>query len=594
MSSIFLKISLLMGILSPTLRLVGSAIVARNSSWRWSVRYSLAWLLTCFSCCCFLLLLLPAGAGAEPSAVDEENLQQAMIDHIDCFPLEILDVQQGKPLISIKELCMASIYHQTGARPLWVTSDGPGVRGRAIRERLRRAAEEGLNPQDYEADILERLWESRRPEDLARLDTQLSYGLVRYIHDLRFGQIQLRAVDAQLFAEAGDEEFDPLRAMLEARSAPDFESYLDGLAPQHSYYRKLRESLQYYRELAAQGDWPVIVAGPLLRPGTADARLAVLRQRLALTEDFQGVVEESGVYHLDLVKSVKAFQKKHGLQPDGVIGPKTLTMLNRTPEELIKTIRVNMARWRWQAHDLGDTYLMVNIAAFSLKGIRDGQESLTMPVIVGKFQHQTPVFSSRIRYLEFHPYWTITPNIARNEELPALRKNRFHLVDRHVRLFSSWQEDAVELDSTAIDWEQVSRTQMGRYRLRQDPGPWNALGQVKFVFPNKHMVYLHDTPTHDLFQQASRSFSHGCIRVSQPLLLAAFCLEGQDGWTGAAIDGIVAAGQRKVISLRKPLPVHITYQTAWVDNNAVIRFNADIYGRDRKILEALDAHHSPH
>jgi L,D-transpeptidase YcbB len=573
---------------------VGSAMPVKNSSGRSSFRYSLAILLTCLSCYWFLHVLQPADAGAVPSAAAEEKLVQAMIEHIDCFPLEVLDVQQGKPLISIKELCMASIYHQTGARPLWVTSEGPGVRGQAIRERLQRAAEEGLNSQDYEVDTLERLWESRRPEDLARLDTQLSYGLVRYIHDLRFGQIQLRAVDSQLFAEAGDEEFDPLRAVLEAGSSPDFDSYLDGLAPKHSYYRQLREALQHYRELAAQGDWPIMVAGPVLRPGMADARLAVLRQRLALTENYQGVVEESEVYHPDLVKTVKAFQEKHGLEPDGVIGPKTLTMLNRTPEELIKTIRVNMARWRWQAHDLGDTYLMVNIAAFSLKGIRDGQESMTLPVIVGKFQHQTPVFSSRIRYLEFHPYWTITPNIARNEELPALRKNRFHLVDRHVRLFSSWQEDAVELDSTAIDWEEVSRAQMGRYRLRQDPGPWNALGQVKFVFPNKHMVYLHDTPTQDLFHQASRSFSHGCIRVSQPLALAAFCLEGQDGWTDAAIGGIVAAGQRKVVSLRKPLPVHITYQTAWVDNNAVIRFNADIYGRDRKILEALDAHHLPH
>ncbi|MBE0582652.1 MAG: L,D-transpeptidase family protein [Desulfofustis sp.] len=184
----------------------------------------------------------------------------------------------------------------------------------------------------------------------------------------------------------------------------------------------------------------------------------------------------------------------------------------------------------------------------------------------------------------------MTPSIARNEDLPALQKNPRHLVERNIRLFSSWQTDAHELDSTAIDWQSVSRSQMSRYLLRQDPGPWNALGQVKFVFPNHHSVYLHDTPARDLFQQNSRSFSHGCIRVSQPLLLALFCLQLSDtSWTLEAIEEIVASGRRKVISLRQRLPIHLTYQTAWVDKDGVIRFNADIYQRDAKLLQVIDS-----
>jgi murein L,D-transpeptidase YcbB/YkuD len=247
-----------------------------------------------------------------------------------------------------------------------------------------------------------------------------------------------------------------------------------------------------------------------------------------------------------------------------------------------------MARWRWQAHDLGENYIMVNIAGFSLSAVKNGETILEMPVIVGKSQHQTPVFSDTIRYLDFNPFWNITTSIARNEELPALRKNPKHLVERNIRLFSSWQEDAVELDSTAIEWSTVSRAQMSRYKLRQDPGPWNALGRVKFVFPNHHSVYLHDTPTRELFDRSFRSFSHGCIRVSRPLALALFALELEDPlWSSKKIDTIVASGERKVIALSNPLPIHITYQTVWLDNQGIIRFNSDLYNRDARLLEVL-------
>ena len=171
---------------------------------------------------------------------------------------------------------------------------------------------------------------------------------------------------------------------------------------------------------------------------------------------------------------------------------------------------------------------------------------------------------------------------------PALRKNPRYLIDRHIRVFSSWQSDAEELDSSTIDWENVSRSQMGRYKLRQDPGPWNALGRVKFVFPNQHSVYLHDTPSHDLFSHSARAFSHGCIRVSKPLKLALFCLERQgDDWTESRVEEIASAGERKVVSLKTPMPVHIIYQTTWVDENGTIRFSNDIYDRDKRFQEVL-------
>ena len=249
-----------------------------------------------------------------------------------------------------------------------------------------------------------------------------------------------------------------------------------------------------------------------------------------------------------------------------------------------------MARWRWQEHELGRRYIMVNIANFDLKAIADGEIVLNMAVIVGKRQHQTPVFSHRVRYVDFNPFWNIPPSIARNEELPELQKDKYYLVNRSVRLFSGWGADAVELDSTAIDWHSVTRRAMNRYKLRQDPGPWNALGPVKLVFPNKYNVYIHGTPAQELFEHSTRSFSHGCIRASKPLELVHFALaEEKQEWTMEKIRETVKTGQRKIVTITTGLPVHITYQTVWVDNLGTIHFNDDIYGRDQKLAEILYA-----
>lgn len=512
-----------------------------------------------------------------------------MAERISCYPLELFNVHQQKPVISVKELCLAAIYHQTGARPLWVTIDGPDSRAEAILDRLRTSLQEGLDPQDYEVDLLSSLWSSRQPADLARLDTQLTFSLVKYIHDISYGQMKLKEADPELFAEAGDELFDPLLATAMARSAAEIGKYLDSLAPQHDAYRRLREALAYYRELAEEQVWPVVGDGPLIRPGMSDSRLPEISRRLEFTGDTLSSSGPADIYDDQLVTAVTSFQVKHGLKPDGIIGPRTRAALNRPPSELVNVIRANMIRWHIQDHELGTTYIMVNIAGFDLKAVREQQTVMEMPVIVGQFQRQTPVFSDNIRYLDFNPFWNIPPSIARNQELPVLQENPRHLVDRHIRLFSSWSDDAAELDSTAIDWSTVSRAQMSRYKLRQDPGPWNALGRVKFVFPNHHSVYLHDTPAHDLFMQASRSFSHGCIRVSRPLDLAEFALNGKKGWDRGAIDTVVAKGERKVVTLVAPIPVHLTYQTAWIDNNGIIRFNDDVYGRDSRLLQTFEA-----
>lgn len=532
----------------------------------------------------FLVCCNSIATGSE----SEDKLVEAMTAHLACYPIELLEFQKQTPLIATKDICLAAIYHELGAQPLWVTNSGPGKRAAVILDHLLNSFYEGLEPSDYETELLRSLWESKAPDDLARLDTLLTYNLVKLIHDLSYGQIKFHASDPQLFAEAGDKGFNPLSAVEAALAAPDLNAYLDSLPPQHQHYTSLKQALVHYRRLAEKTEWQTIPSGSLIRPGKPDDRLVTIQKRLFMTAEIEAYLPPAEIYNAPLVAAVTAFQKRHGLEADGIIGPKTLAALNIPIEDLITTIRVNMARWRWHNHDLGEDYVMVNIAGFSLKAVRKNRVMLDMPVIVGKFQHKTPIFSDTIKYLDFNPFWNITTSIARNEELPELRKNPGHLVERNIRLFSSWQSDAVELDSTAVDWEQVSHSQMSRYKLRQDPGPGNALGRVKFVFPNNYSIYLHDTPAQDLFHHTKRSFSHGCIRVSQPLALARFCLESQDaGWTAEKIGRIAAMGKRKVVRVNPNIPVHITYQTTWVDNEGKIHFNSDIYGRDAKLIKTL-------
>lgn len=537
-----------------------------------------------FLFCCLvpnILLVVPS------QATTPEELQAEMVRHLNCYPLKLVDLN-GQQEISVidEELCLATVYSSTGMQPLWVTVHGPGKKAATILHFLLQAGQEGLEPEDYRAGVMQNKWRSRDPADLAELDTLLTLGLIRYVHDITHGRIVPYNRDPVLFAEAGDKNFKPVLIIEQALQAPDLEAYLAGLPPGHVHYQRLKAALQHYRELAQNSDWQTIPAGKTIHPGDEDPRMGLIRERLVQEKIPDIVIGDDPLFDEKTVAAIKAFQLKSKLEVDTIIGPKTLAALNMTPEMIVEKIILNMARWRWQERHLGEKYIMVNIANYDLLLMDDGRELIRMPVIVGQFHHQTPVFSDRMRYLDFNPFWNIPPNIAMNEELPALRKDPTYLVNRHVRLFSDWQADAVEIDSTRIDWQSVTLREMRRFKLRQDPGPWNALGPVKFVFPNHHNVYIHGTPAQDLFERTTRAFSHGCIRASRPLLLANLLLDRQkEKWTMERINEVVEKGEREVVILKEPVPVHITYQTVWVDNTGEIHFNNDNYRRDKQLQQ---------
>ena len=538
------------------------------------------------------VLFLCFSASLACSQPADADLAKAMAQHLICYPVKQISMEYPEITINQEDLCLAMVYQGTGSEPLWVTSNGPTAKAEIVLDYLKNSYRHGLDPNEYQVNKLLELWGSDDAEKLAELDTTLTYSVVKYVHDVSYGQSKPREADPELFAEAGKNDINPLLTVKQILEAENLQQFFEGLPPQHPDYIKLMAALERYRKLAAEGGWPQLDEGPSIRPGDKDQRIATVRQSLSITEDMPGdpQVADPELYDTALEEAVLRFQRRHGLAADGVIGKQTRAAMNVTAEERVNTIRVNMARWRWQDHDLGTKHILVNIAGFNLKAYNGDATApvLDIPVIVGEEQHQTPVFSDSIAYLDINPFWNITPSIAENEELPALRKNVDYLAKRHVRLFSSWQADAVELNPYTIDWQTVTKSRMRGFKLRQDPGPWNALGKIKFVFPNKYAVYMHDTPAPNLFKQAQRDFSHGCIRVSDPLALAIFVLDSQDGgWAKEKVMELYNQDNRKVIQLSQPVPVHITYLTSWVDKDGAINFNRDIYGRDEKLFNAL-------
>lgn len=284
---------------------------------------------------------------------------------------------------------------------------------------------------------------------------------------------------------------------------------------------------------------------------------------------------------------VRRFQARHGLKVDGIVGPKTLFALNVPVEDRIRQIRLNMERWRWLPQDLGNSYLMVNTANFKLNVIENEQSIKAIKAIVGKMKRPTPVLSRKITYLELNPYWNIPHKIALNDILPCIKKNPCYLTDHNIRVFENWEENARELNPESIDWGKLTKKNFV-YKLRQDPATSNALGRVKFIFPNEFSIYLHDTPAHNLFNMKRRAFSSGCIRIEKPMELAAYLLKSNAKWNLEKLVAAVNRKKNKTILLSDPIKIYILYWTTWADKDGIVNFRDDIYGRDRRLNIALN------
>ena len=340
---------------------------------------------------------------------------------------------------------------------------------------------------------------------------------------------------------------------------------LEGLLPEYPAYASLRETLQEYRAIAERDGWPPVPAGPTLHADERDPRVVALRARLIASGDLgTGEVADPEILDGHVEQAVRRFQGRHGLVVDGEVGPATLAALNVPVEDRVRQIEINMERWRWLPDDLGRRYILVNTAAFFLEVVEEGESVLAMRVVAGKKARRTPVLSGEMTYLVLNPYWHIPHKLAVRDILPKIKKDPGYLDRQGIRVFENWEEFAPEIPRETIDWSSITEHNFF-FKLRQDAGPANALGRVKFMFPNKFAVYLHDTPSRYMFKRNRRDFSSGCIRVEGPIDLAVYVLRGDPEWTREEVLSVIDSGESRIVWLPEPIPVHVLYWTAWVD-----------------------------
>lgn len=426
----------------------------------------------------------------------------------------------------------------------------------------------------------------------AERDIVLTDAFVRLLYQLHYGKVSPQQLDKNwnLRRKATNQSAEVL--ISKALDAGQVAAFVAGARPQGIHYKIMRDALSVYRSYAQRGGWPTLAEGPVLKPGAQDVRIPVLRQRLTITGELTSPsIGAEDIYDAPLVEAVKAFQLRHGLDVDGILGAASIRALNVSASDRVEQIRVNMERARWFAEPLKGLrdLVIVNTAGFYLLTILNGEFVWWTDVITGKPYHKTPQFTDSIKYIEFNPTWTIPGGILRNEVLPKLKNNASYLVEKGYDLINA---NGQKVNSSSIDWGAMSARSFP-YRVVQPPGPKNALGLVKFMFPNKHNVYLHDTPHRTLFSKAGRAFSHGCVRVNDPMKFAEVLLNNRNGSTRTKIDSIVESKKLTRVKLSKPIKVAILYWTVDPVWEGGIRFYDDVYKRDGKILKALNAKFRP-
>ena len=490
---------------------------------------------------------------------------------------------------------LPAFYETRGYEPVWLSDTRPSAAARRILREIARSEAEGLRPTDYHQEPIRRLIEQldgpqagsqTGPQIIAAADLELLLSdafLVLGSHYLA-GHVDPTTVTTEWVANRRNVD---MAAVLAAASATDDPgSALRALLPAQPGYARLRDALARYRAIRARGGWSPVAAGPVLRAGDVGPRVEALQDRLTAGGDLEAGADTVGVFGPATEAAVRRAQRRHGLDADGVAGPATLAALNEPVDARIRQVALNMERWRWLPQELGERHVLVNIANFELDVVESGREVMTMRVAVGRPYRKTPVFSDRITHLVLSPYWHVPPNLAVRDKLPEIKRQGVTWFGRNnMKVFRGWGTNAAEIDPATVDWSRLSASSFP-YRLRQEPGPGNALGRVKFMFPNAFNVYLHDTPGREVFASTERAFSSGCIRVENPVELALYLI-GDQGWTRESIQRVVDARVERTVTLATPVPVHLLYWTAWADADGTLHFRRDIYDRDPALAAAL-------
>jgi L,D-transpeptidase YcbB len=543
-------------------------------------------------------LLVSTNIVADP-APETGGLIQRVRDHIATQITQKSEYQnlicQGEVICGLK--LMPIFYQDRHFAPVWFSDNGLLPAAQTLIDAIKGIDQDGLYPDDYHTSIINLLLSdyNLQPMNLnsdrqaaiwADLDLLLTDAFLLLGTHLSGGRIDPETLHADwIVPEKAINVMDLLHTVA---ADTHMEQIIDRLRPSHAGYLDLRRALLQMRQWQARGGWPAIAQGATLRPGVQDSRIPLLRERLHISGDLDTAEAPDRSDHYDerLSTAVQNFQQRHGLDPDGIIGNQTIKVLNVTASQRVRQIELNLERWRWLPRTLSERYILVNTADFNLQVVENRRKVLQMRVGVGTPARRTPVFSAPITYMVLNPYWTVPHTLAVEDILPKLAKGVDYLTPKGFKVFNSWNENAEAIDPGTINWTIYSKSYFP-FRLRQDPGPSNALGRIKFMLPNKFSVYLHDTPQRGFFNQVHRDVSSGCIRVENAPALARYLLSNDPAWTPETFNSTLSSGKRLVVWISNPIPVHLLYMTAWVDDTGILQFRNDIYDRDRDLNNAL-------
>ena len=472
------------------------------------------------------------------------------------------------------------VYALRNYAPAWGDSASVGI----LFEGLQRGVAQGYRAQDFGLTELQALYaaaQSGSVEAQAEFDILATDAAVTLLHHLVFGKVDPASLDANWNFTKPVLERDPALVINEYLNGQGFGALVTRATVTHPQYNQLVNALDRYKAIAAAGGWPTLPTETVLKPDMTDPAVSVLRARLAAEGEATDTTGDPMLYDSVLVTAVQDFQSRHGLDPDGVIGPATFASLNQPVEDRINKLRLSLERARWIMQGLEGDYVLVNIAGARTYLARADGTLWTTRSITGSAYRKTPVFRDNIQYMEFNPTWTVPNSIFRKDKVPAIRKDIGYL-ERGGYVVRSRSGEVVS--PTSVNWNEDNPP----VTLVQQPGPKNALGQVKFMFPNEHAVYLHDTDNRALFDRSARNLSSGCVRLEYPFEFANLLMESDPDWSQSKLQSILNSGKTTRVNLPQPMPVLLTYWTAWVEEGTV-HFREDPYERDAAILAALNA-----
>jgi len=497
-------------------------------------------------------------------------------------------LQIGETLVAASDLTL-DVYERRGFLPLWTNREAL----RSLLAAIDAVREDGLDPELYNPGALAkadaRAWDAA---SVAERDLLATDAFVRLSHDLRFGRVEPHGPATPAESEWTFGGADGVAQLTGVVASGRVREALAELRPRHFVYQGLVAALAELRRIEWEGGWAALPAGPTLARDSVDARVALLRWRLRITGDLAEEAEEAEEWspRFDAVveAAARSFQHRHGLNEDGIVGSTTLAALNVPVQRRIEQVRVNLERARWVAHELPDTLVVVNVAGARAYLLRGDSVDFETRAIVGTNYTKTPVFTAPMLYVDLNPTWTVPRGIV-EEVLGEVRRDPGYLQRLGMRVLTG---SGVEIDAAEIDFSRYTAADFP-YVFRQDPGSANALGRIKLMFPNPYSVYLHDTPSRGLFAREDRLFSHGCIRVEDPVGLAEMVLGDPLRWNRATLAAAIDSGIRRTIRLARPVPVFVLYWTAATDPGGAVHFHRDVYGRDAPVLAGLDARHGP-